>query len=134
MCTFFGWVLGTDVVRRYVHVSGKDVDNTLLAMNEGGKVKRGRGIQTEPLKCIRCTEVISPGSNFCSRCALPINLNNVYTRESELKKENRALKQDMKHIREEMNQKFNQIILMIQQNPKLSQVKSEVLVKKRIGK
>ena len=32
MCTFFGWVLGTQVVRRYIHLSGKDVDNVLLAL------------------------------------------------------------------------------------------------------
>jgi hypothetical protein len=36
----------------------------------------------------------------------------------------------MKAIREEMNQQFNQIISMIQQNPKLAQIKPEALVKK----
>ncbi len=32
MCTFFGWVLGTDVVRRYVHLSGRDLDSTRYGM------------------------------------------------------------------------------------------------------
>jgi integrase len=40
--------------------------------------------------------------------------------------------QDMKAMREEMNQQFNQIMSMIQQNPILAQVKSEALTKKKM--
>ena len=62
--------------------------------------------------------------NFCSKCALPVNLNNEYTRETELENENRQLKekyeQDMKIMHEEMNQQFAQIMSMIQQNPPIS--------------
>ena len=32
------------------------------------------------------------GMNFCSKCALPVNLNDEYTMEMELEKENRELK------------------------------------------
>src|SRR5215469_9726566 len=39
--------------------------------------------------------------------------------------------QDMKAMREEMNQQFSQIVTMIQQNPRLAQIKPEVLVKKK---
>jgi integrase/recombinase XerD len=48
--------------------------------------------------------------------------------------ENRQLKekyeQDIKSMREEMNQQFAQIMSMIQQNPKLAHIKPEVLTKK----
>jgi hypothetical protein len=37
VCVFFGWQHGTKVVRRYIHLSGKDVDNVLLSLNEGGE-------------------------------------------------------------------------------------------------
>ena len=70
--------------------------------------------------------------NFCSRCALPVNLNNEYTREMELENENRDLKLSITSIREEMNQQFTQIISMIQQNPKLAQIKPDALAKKKI--
>ena len=40
--------------------------------------------------------------------------------------------QDMKDMREEMNQQFSQIMSMIQQNPKLAQLKSEVLAERLI--
>jgi len=32
MCVFFGWQHGTKVVRRYIHLSGKDLYNTLLSI------------------------------------------------------------------------------------------------------
>jgi hypothetical protein len=138
MCIFFGWQHGTKVVRRYIHLSGKDVDNALIALNE----ERGQ-IKTEEYKlksiiCKRCSETISPGMNFCSRCALPVNLDNEYTREMELEQENKILKEkyekDMKNLHEEMNQKLAQITSMIQQNPQLAQIKPEVLTKKTIEK
>lgn len=37
MCVFFGWQHGTKVVRRYIHLSEKDLDNTLLTISEEGK-------------------------------------------------------------------------------------------------
>jgi integrase len=40
--------------------------------------------------------------------------------------------QEMKAMREEMNQQFSQIMSMIQQNPKLAQVKPEILTKKKV--
>ena len=135
MCTFFGWVLGTQVVRRYIHLSGKDVDNALLAINEEGQVKKEE-YKLKSLKCTRCSETISPGMNFCSKCALPVNLNNEYTREMELEQENKILKEkyekDMKNLHEKMNKQFAQIMLMIQQNPQLAQIKPEALTRKKI--
>jgi hypothetical protein len=35
MCIFFGWQHGMKVVRCYIHISGKAVDNAFFALNEG---------------------------------------------------------------------------------------------------
>jgi hypothetical protein len=55
--------------------------------------------------------------NFCSRCALPVNLGNEYTREMELETENKILKEkhekDIENMREEMENKFQQILSRI---------------------
>jgi integrase/recombinase XerD len=136
MCTFFGWVQGTQVVRRYIHLSGKDVDNALLALNEGGEIKTEQ-YKLKNLTCKRCSETISSaGMNFCPRCALPINLNNQYTREMELEEENKILKEKYEHsikaVREEMHQQFSQMISLIQQNPQFANIKPEILSKKAI--
>jgi integrase/recombinase XerD len=109
MCIFFGWVIGTQVVRRYIHLSGKDVDGTLLALTDGEQMNTNE-YKLKSLKCQRCSEIISPTMNFCSRCALPISLNNEYTREMELENENRELRekldQGMKSMREEMKREM----------------------------
>ena len=135
MCVFFGWQHGTKVVRRYIHLSGKDVDKALIALTEGGQAKVEE-YKLKSLICKRCSESISIGMNFCSKCALPINLDNEYTREMELEKENRFLKekyeQDMKLMREEMNQQLSQIMSMIQQNSQLAYIKPEALTTKKV--
>ena len=41
--------------------------------------------------------------------------------------------QDLQTMREETNQRFSQIMSMIQHNPKLTQVKPEILMKKNLG-
>jgi hypothetical protein len=41
--------------------------------------------------------------------------------------------QDMKAMREEMNQQFTQMMSLIQQNPRVAQVKPQVLLKKMVG-
>jgi integrase len=41
--------------------------------------------------------------------------------------------QDLQKMREEMNQQFNQIMSLIQQNPRLAQIKSEVLTRKKLN-
>ncbi|MGC2432117.1 MAG: hypothetical protein WA393_13850 [Nitrososphaeraceae archaeon] len=56
---------------------------------------------------------------------------------SEKDREMQAMKQkydhDLQAIREETNQRFSQIMSMIQHNPKLTQVKPEILMKKNLG-
>jgi len=127
--------VGTQVVRRYVHLSGKDVDNTLLALTEGGHTEADE-YKLKSMRCKRCSETISPAMNFCSRCALPVSLKDEYTREMELEQENTVLRekldQGMKAMREEMNQQFNQIMSLIRQNPQLAYIKPEVLTLKTI--
>lgn len=136
MCVFFGWVQGTQVVRRYIHLSGKDVDNVLIAINELGKERAKEEYHLKPAKCIRCAEALSPTMNFCSRCSLPVGTTKTLTREMELEQENKELKErydrDMDSIRHEMDQKFTTILSMIKENPKLVQVKPNVLITRQV--
>jgi len=54
-------------------------------------------------------------------------------KESEVQRLQEKYKQDMKSMRDEMNQQFSQIMSMIQQNPTLAQIKPEVLSHKAIS-
>ena len=64
MCIFFGWIVGTKVVRRYIHLSGRDVDNALIALNEGGQAKVEDDYKIKSIRCKRCAEAVSPTMNF----------------------------------------------------------------------
>ncbi|MGE5635026.1 MAG: hypothetical protein ACM3VV_07315, partial [Deltaproteobacteria bacterium] len=107
MCVFFGWQHGTKVVRRYIHLSGKDLDNTLLSISEEGTHVITK--QTEYLlktrKCNRCIETLSPTQQFCGRCGLTTTLAEQYTKELDLERENKELK----IFKEKQKQKDNDI-------------------------
>ncbi len=123
MCVFFGWVHGTKIVRRYIHLSGKDLDNKLISLNSGIEISK-QDYKLKTSNCIRCKEVLSPTSLFCGRCGLHVKLNEQYMKEMEMT-QNKDREIDL--VRKEMNQKFNQIMELIQQNNKLINIKPEVL-------
>jgi predicted amidophosphoribosyltransferase len=80
--------------------------------------------------CTRCSEEIPSGNKFCGRCALPIILSEQYMKETDLEEKNRSLELKIESIEQTMNQKFNKLMLMIQKNPKLAMIKSDVLLGK----
>ena len=72
MKEYFGWVQCSEMAATYVHLSGRDVDNAMLALQ--GMAKRDDR-KEETLKvciCTRCHENNSPISKFCLRCGSPI--------------------------------------------------------------
>jgi site-specific recombinase XerD len=131
LCTFFGWVQGSQVVKRYIHMSGKDLDNTLISISEGKQAIKQEEYLLKTTKCNRCSETISYLQRFCGRCGLSTTLIEQYAKELDLERENRELKQQIQMVKEEMDNKFNKIISMIQQNPLLAQVKTDVLINKK---
>jgi integrase/recombinase XerD len=128
MCVFFGWAIGTKVVRRYIHLSGKDLDNTLLSIGHGKQLQQ-QEYQLKTTNCNRCSELLSPTQIFCSKCGLSCALSEQYNTESKIHEENKELKQQVQSIRDEMNNKLNTILNLIQLNQKLSYVKPEILEK-----
>ncbi|VVB99958.1 Tyrosine recombinase XerA [uncultured archaeon] len=86
MKEYFGWVQGSDMAATYVHLSGRDVDDTLLRMH---------GLTTETNKeedkmkvriCQRCKEQNSPIAKFCTRCGQPMDAEFVSKLETEREK------------------------------------------------
>jgi integrase/recombinase XerD len=114
---------------------GNDLKKQILVYN--GIISEGE-IQRKPsvLACPKCNLVNPIDNKYCSKCSYPL----VPSAFEEIKAEEdmkiRSLQeryeQDIKSMREEMNQQFGQIMSMIQQNPKLAQVKPEALVNKKI--
>ena len=80
----------------------------------------------------RCMKYLT----FLDYSALEATGKSIEAKLSEKDREMRVIKEkyerDIQAIRDETNQRFNQIISMIQHNPKLAQVKPEALAKKKI--
>ena len=73
MKEYFGWTQGSEMAATYVHLSGRDVDSTLLQMYS----LKDKPIEREPALdfriCNRCKERNSPGQEFCGRCGNPLD-------------------------------------------------------------
>jgi len=72
LCEWFGWVQGSDVPARYVHLSGRDMDNAYDKMH--GLYEPDEDEDTpDVLECPRCQELNEPTAAFCMRCGFAID-------------------------------------------------------------
>jgi phage FluMu protein Com len=67
MNQYFGWVRGSSMPATYVHMSSRDVENTILAMNGIVMDEKKEKIMTFQ-KCPRCEYMNGFDNKHCSRC------------------------------------------------------------------
>ena len=72
MRKFFGWTKDSDMPSVYVHLSGRDVDSTLLK-HYGIKVEMPTEDLLEPKPCPWCKAMNSPSARFCQSCNAPLD-------------------------------------------------------------
>jgi site-specific recombinase XerD len=72
MREYFGWAKSSDVPSIYVHLSGRDVDSTLLK-HYGIKVEMPKEDLLGPKACPWCQTVNSPSAKFCQECNAPLD-------------------------------------------------------------
>lgn len=73
MCEWFGWVQGSDVPARYVHLSGRDIDDAYERMH-GLQKPEEADIGMESIKCPRCEYENGPTMKFCGRCGMALDM------------------------------------------------------------
>jgi site-specific recombinase XerD len=72
LCEWFGWVQGSDVPARYVHLSGRDIDNAYDQMH--GLYEPDEEEQTpDVVECPRCQELNEPNAAYCMRCGFALD-------------------------------------------------------------
>ncbi len=78
MKVLFGWTGESDMPARYVHLSGKDVDDALLRIN-GIKIEtQDKALSpTAPKPCPRCHTQNGPAAKFCMACSSPLDTKTV---------------------------------------------------------
>ncbi|MFC7230494.1 tyrosine-type recombinase/integrase [Saliphagus sp. GCM10025308] len=72
LCEWFGWVQGSDVPARYVHLSGRDIDNTYDALHGLYEPDEDEE-ETNVVECPRCEELNVPSAAFCMRCGFALD-------------------------------------------------------------
>ncbi|MDI6819581.1 MAG: site-specific integrase [Candidatus Hodarchaeaceae archaeon] len=72
MREFFGWTKASYMPEIYVHLSGRDVDATLLK-HYGIKIETPAEDPLELKTCPWCQAVNSPSARFCQRCNAPLD-------------------------------------------------------------
>ncbi len=81
LCYVMGWEMGSDMPRTYVHLSGKDVNDSLRGIyNKKPKEEITSILATS--KCSICGEVNEPTKTICSKCNNPLNIKGVLEKQS----------------------------------------------------
>lgn len=73
LCQWFGWVQGSDVPARYLHLSGADIDEAYGRMH-GLEPEDGQEDEETVFPCPRCEELNAPEDRYCSRCGQALNV------------------------------------------------------------
>jgi integrase len=127
-----GWSTNSNMAQKYIHYFGNESSESLLEAY--GIVTRDNiPINTlNPKICPNCNEGNTQDAKFCSNCKMIMSfegyqeaLESQKQKEDEMQGIREMHEQEMKAIHDQMNQ----IISMVQQNPKLAHVKPEVLGK-----
>ncbi len=77
MREMFGWSNSSEMVSNYVHLSGRDVDDSLLAIYGKAEAKKNNEPIIREWSCPRCQEANEPATKYCKKCGLPVDAGNM---------------------------------------------------------
>jgi integrase/recombinase XerD len=115
-----GWSIGSQMPQKYLHYFGNESNTSLLEAYGIITKDRQQIDQLKPKQCPNCLEPNKPGSKFCAKCRMVLTydaynetLENQKEKESEVQILKEKYEQDMKSMREEMENKFQRILARI---------------------
>ena len=73
MGEFFGWGRDSEMPAIYIHLSGRDVDNSVLGIYGIKEARKNQEPTLRARSCPRFQELNDPASRFCGKCGLPLN-------------------------------------------------------------
>lgn len=134
-----GWTLRSSMPEKYPHYFGNESSESILEAYGLKPKDKDTEIMT-PKQCPNCKESNKPDSKFCGKCRLVLSydaysetIEEKEQKHSEIKSLHAKYEGDMKLMRDEMNRRFTEIISVIQDNPKLTAIKPEILVHMKEG-
>lgn len=73
LCEWFGWVQGSDVPAKYVHLSGRDIDNAYGQLHGLEPEEKEQEKKQAVQDCDRCGELNEPNAAYCMRCGFALD-------------------------------------------------------------
>lgn len=74
MCEYFGWTQGSTMCQTYVHLSGRNLDDTLLKAYGISKYNMPKEKERAPIQCPRCGTVNGATAMFCYKCGATLDI------------------------------------------------------------
>jgi integrase/recombinase XerD len=120
---------------KYIHMSFGNESSELLLQAYGiVPANTQENNILKPRQCPSCNEPNKPEARYCGKCKMVLTydaynetIEKEKQRESEVQNLKEKYEQDMKSVREQMNQ----IMMIVQRNPRLANIKPEILIGKR---
>jgi len=72
LCEWFGWVQGSNVPGKYVHLSGRDIDSSYF-QHQGIETVEEEEDEDQVEECPRCDELNETDDQYCSRCGFALS-------------------------------------------------------------
>ncbi|MPM48867.1 Tyrosine recombinase XerD [bioreactor metagenome] len=70
---YFGWTKSSTMTSVYTHLSGKDIDNSILKLNGIEVQDQDEEDRLKTIRCPRCKEIQDSKARYCFKCGLPLN-------------------------------------------------------------
>jgi len=112
MKEYFGWKQSSDMAAIYVHLSGRDVDNSILKIYGINDAETSQEPVLKLEKCPRCNEPNDPASKFCYKCGLPLDKDNFLVKNEDSLEERLEKMEDQMKVLAEVKQILSDIKLI----------------------
>ena len=73
MKQYFGWTQSSNMPGVYIHMSGKDTDESILKINGIDVQKEKSKPSLEPKKCLKCNTKNETTNICCKICGMPLS-------------------------------------------------------------
>ncbi|MBS3110356.1 tyrosine-type recombinase/integrase [Candidatus Woesearchaeota archaeon] len=90
MNQYFGWIQGSKMPSTYVHMSGKQIDASILALNGIQQDKENIESRLKPKVCQRCNTMNAVDARYCTKCSGILDLKSAFEVEEKLRQEKEA--------------------------------------------
>ncbi len=127
LCEWFGWVQGSDVPAKYVHLSGREIDSSYARMHGIEEEEEQQVSEMAPEDCPRCEAKVPPESDFCHRCGQALSIEameEVEEDQEDFRQEFTDLAKDDPELLDDMQEFLDMMKLMKENKEMLDDFKS----------